>query len=117
MLELQGFYMESRQGYQEALTKAEVGGLPQYHIRVRMKTVLPRILPSSESGDIPIFSFLFILSYLTDTRHIVAHLASCFDSVLALSTSCFVTVPFFLFLSPPPPLPCLSSHLRTLGSS
>ena len=51
MLELQGFYMESRQGYQEALIKAELGGLPQYHIRVRMKTVLPRILPSSESGD------------------------------------------------------------------
>ena len=60
MLELQGFYMESRQGYQEALTKAEVGGLPQYHIRVRTKTVLPRILPSTESGDTPI---PFILSY------------------------------------------------------
>ena len=57
MLELQGFYMESRQGYQEALTKAELGGLPQYHIRVRMRTVLPRILPSSESGDIPILSY------------------------------------------------------------
>ena len=49
--------MESRQGYQEALTKAELGGLPQYHIRVRMRTVLPRILPSSESGDIPILSY------------------------------------------------------------
>ena len=57
MLELQGFYMESRQGYQEALTKAEVSGLPQYHIRVRMKTVLPRILPATESGDIfPLYS-------------------------------------------------------------
>jgi hypothetical protein len=28
--------------------KAEGGGLPQYHIRVRLKTVLPRILPATD---------------------------------------------------------------------
>lgn len=88
MLELQGFYLESRleavvdaivcmpslpsfdhpflpphlpnpphtlpliascrQGYADALAKAEATGLPQYHIQVRMKTVLPRIQPATE---------------------------------------------------------------------
>jgi len=37
-----------RQGYADALAKAEATGLPQYHIQVRMKTVLPRIQPATE---------------------------------------------------------------------
>ena len=84
MLELQGFYMESRQGYQEALTKAEVSGLPQYHIRVRMKTVLPRILPATESGDI--FPLYLLLSALFDYL----------DALLSLLLTC--PSPFFPLL-------------------
>lgn len=42
ILELEGYSDESRAGYERALSRAEEKGLPQFHVRVRMATVLPR---------------------------------------------------------------------------
>ena len=38
----QGFDLESKAAYELALLKAQESGLPTYHIRVRLATVLPR---------------------------------------------------------------------------
>ncbi len=50
ILELEGYASESRARYEDALQRVSASGLPEYHIRVRRATVLPRILPSSESA-------------------------------------------------------------------
>lgn len=46
MLELQGYSFESKSMFEVALEKAQQLGSPQFHVRIRIATVLPRIMPS-----------------------------------------------------------------------
>jgi len=49
ILELQGFYLEARASFAASLENAVNANLPVFHIKLRLATVLPRILPQSES--------------------------------------------------------------------
>eukprot|EP01042_Synura_sphagnicola_P022122 gene22122-28169_t len=49
VLEMQGYDMDSRGTFSAALERAVGNDLPTYYIRIRAATVLPRILPASES--------------------------------------------------------------------
>lgn len=46
MLELQGFATESRATFEGCLARAELGGLSTFHIRIRITTSMPRIVPA-----------------------------------------------------------------------
>mmetsp|Transcript_6585 Transcript_6585/g.14267 ORF Transcript_6585/g.14267 Transcript_6585/m.14267 type:complete len:219 (+) Transcript_6585:3-659(+) len=45
ILEIQGLVNQSRAAFSEALQRATTRGLPTYHVKVRLATVLPRIAP------------------------------------------------------------------------
>lgn len=48
MLELQGLVKESRKTFESSLARADASGLTAFHIRLRLATLLPRIMPSEE---------------------------------------------------------------------
>ena len=48
MLELQGFVEESRKTFESSLARADSMGSTGFHIRLRLATLLPRIIPGEE---------------------------------------------------------------------
>eukprot|EP01041_Mallomonas_annulata_P011823 gene11823-24788_t len=51
VVEMQGFFAESKVLFEAALARAETQGVPSYHIKIRLSTVLPRI-PLGSDADL-----------------------------------------------------------------